>query len=80
MRVRYALFESDLGPGLIAATERGVCALRFGEGVGELAAKFPKATLTEDTAGLAPFVRAVWAHLAGERRLELPLDVSSTAF
>ncbi len=78
--VRYTLFESDLGPGLIAATERGVCALRFGEGVGELAAEFPKATLTEDAGGLAPFVRAVRAHLAGEDKLELPLDVSPTAF
>ena len=78
--IRYTLFESDLGPGLIAATERGVCALRFGEGVGELAAEFPKATLTEDAAGLAPFVRAVRAHLAGEDKLELPLNVSPTAF
>jgi AraC family transcriptional regulator of adaptative response/methylated-DNA-[protein]-cysteine methyltransferase len=31
--IHYALFGSDLGPGLVAATGRGVCALRFGEGL-----------------------------------------------
>lgn len=78
--IYYALFESNVGPGLIAATERGVCALRFGEGLTELEAKFPKAVLTEDAAKLGPFVGAVRAYLAGEARLELPLEVSPTAF
>lgn len=78
--IRFARFSTDLGPGLVAATERGVCALRFGEGEAELRAEFPKAVLLEDGAALEPFVRAVRAHLAGERRLELPLDVSPSAF
>jgi len=79
--IRYTSFESSLGPGLVAATSRGVCALRFGEGLlDELKVEFPEAAIAEDAAVLEPFVRAVRAHLAGERRLELPLDVSPSAF
>jgi AraC family transcriptional regulator of adaptative response/methylated-DNA-[protein]-cysteine methyltransferase len=80
MTIFYTVFKSELGPCLLAATARGVCALRFGEGFPELEREFPQATLTEDAATLEPFVRAVRAHLAGEARLELPLDVSPTAF
>lgn len=80
MRVRYTVFESALGSTLLAATERGVCALRFGEGRVELEAEFPKAELVAGSEGLEPYMGAVHAYLAGERVLELPLDLSPTAF
>ena len=80
MTIRFTVFETELGPCLVAATEKGVCALRFGEGEVELRAEFSEAVVLEDAETLAPFVRAVRAYLAGERGLELPLDVSPTAF
>ena len=36
--IRYALAESPLGPMLIAATDRGICAIQFGDSRGELEA------------------------------------------
>ncbi len=80
LKVRFAHFASDLGPGLIAATERGVCALRFGDGLQEeLEEEFKNAQLEENEVVLAPYIRAVQAYLAG-KPLTLPLDVSPTAF
>lgn len=81
MHITYRTFETVVGPALIAATERGVCALRFGEGLeADLKAEFPAAELREAASELEPFVQAVHAYLAGERVLELPLDLSPTAF
>lgn len=86
MNISYRTFATVMGPALIAATERGVCALRFGEKLeGELLAEFPRAKIKEDSEGLdverlGLFVQAVHAYLAGAKTLELPLDVSPTAF
>ena len=80
MAIRFTVFGTELGSCLVAATEKGVCALRFGAGEAELRAEFPRAVVLEDAETLAPFVRAVRAYLAGERGLELPLDLSPTAF
>ena len=80
MTIWFAHFESDLGPGLVAATERGVCALRFGDGLlAELEAEFKNAQLEEDKTVVAPYIAAVRAYLAGEP-LTLPLDLSPSAF
>ena len=80
LTIWFAHFESDLGPGLVAATKRGVCALRFGDGLlGELGAEFHSAQLLEDEAVVTPYVEAVRAYLAGEP-LTLPLDLSPSAF
>lgn len=81
--IRYTLRETPLGPMLLAATDRGVCALRFGEAdrlLAELAKEFPKAVLTLDQQGLEAYSQAVVAHLLGKPRLDLPLDVQGTAF
>ena len=79
MTITYQLFDSEVGPGLIAATERGVCALYFGDALlAELGSEFPKAELAAGT--LEPFVKAVRAYLAGQPELPLPLDVSPSAF
>ena len=83
-RVNYALFSTSLGRMLLAATDKGVCALRFGEDevlVKELKAEFPKADLQHDTDALAPHVEEVLAHLDGTMQtLNLPLDVQATDF
>ena len=80
LTIWFSHFESDLGPGLIAATERGVCALRFGDGLlAELEAEFKNAQIKEDKTVVAPYIGAVRAYLAGEP-LTLPLDLSPSAF
>jgi len=75
------------GVALVAATNRGLCAVRLGEDPETLAAKlgteFPGAILSRDDAGL-DYMASIVADLAvGRRRPEadtLPLDVQATAF
>jgi AraC family transcriptional regulator, regulatory protein of adaptative response / methylated-DNA-[protein]-cysteine methyltransferase len=85
MRVRYAIVESPLGRLLVAATDRGVCAVSMGSSDLELkralAREYPGATLRCDTSGLARWTKEILGHLAGRRpRLDLPLDVQATSF
>ena len=83
-RVNYALFSTSLGRMLLAATDKGVCALRFGEDAAlleELKAEFPKADLQHDIDALAPHIEEVLAHLDRTMQtLDLPLDVQATDF
>lgn len=83
-RIAYALTDSPLGRMLIAATDKGVCAVKLGDDaalVNELQAEFPGATLTHDAQAVEPHAQAVLDHLAGRQaRLDLPLDVHGTAF
>jgi len=83
-RIAYALTDSPLGRMLMAATDKGVCAVKFGEDaslVHELQAEFPRATLTHDAQSVQPHTRAVLDHLAGRQaRLDLPLDLRGSAF
>ena len=94
----YTQTNTPLGRMLLAATERGVCAIYFGDDqklLDELKAEFPKATLLadtqipnepisdstiSDTTSLEVYVQAVCKHLEGYQKLELPLDISGTAF
>lgn len=80
--VNWAVLPTSLGPMLVAATEKGVCCLAFGEGEPELAARFPKAQLVpsgEDFRALfAAVVEAV--EQPGPGSAAIPLDVKGTAF
>lgn len=83
--IRYTLIACPLGRLLVAATERGVCAVMLGDADAELehrlAEEFPRAMLIRDAAGLAVWTEEIVAHLQGRRRqLDLPLDVRATAF
>jgi AraC family transcriptional regulator of adaptative response/methylated-DNA-[protein]-cysteine methyltransferase len=84
-RIHFAIRPSYLGWVLIAATERGICAIEFGETAEilreRLRAGFPKAELQEgdpefDTA-VARVLEFLGAPLHG---LDLPLDIQGTAF
>lgn len=80
--IHYTVTDSALGPMLVAATARGLCAVRFGEPealVQELRAEYPKAELVEDAASLTPYLDGVRAHLSGQL-LPLPTDVPGTDF
>jgi AraC family transcriptional regulator of adaptative response/methylated-DNA-[protein]-cysteine methyltransferase len=80
--VHWAVLPTSLGEMLVAATEKGVCCLAFGEGEAELAARFPKAQLVpagEDFRDLfAQVVAAV--EQPGPGSAAIPLDVKGTAF
>lgn len=80
--ISYAVSDSTLGPMLVAATTRALCAVRFGEPdalLQELRAEYPKAELVEDAAPLAEYIAGVHAHLEG-RALPLTIDVPGTDF
>ena len=82
--IRYAVADCPLGRLLLAATDRGVCALYLGDRDGpleeELGREFPEAQRRRE-AGLGDWLAELVAHLEGRRpHLELPLDVQATAF
>ena len=84
-QVRFTTAASSLGRVLVAATDRGICAVQLGDTDGALEAalrsEYPQATLHRDDAGLRPSLAAILAHLGGEvRQLDLPLDVAASAF
>lgn len=83
--IRYMIFPSPIGQVLLAATEKGICALRLGDANEELAAvlraEFPRATLVDDPEGLTAWAGVVLNDLAGAGPLrQLPLDLQATAF
>ena len=85
MQIHYAIITCALGRLLVAATERGICAVHFGNSEAELRAalqdEFPAAELHSDGATLRSWVEVISAHLSGQQlRLDLPLDVRATAF
>jgi AraC family transcriptional regulator of adaptative response/methylated-DNA-[protein]-cysteine methyltransferase len=83
--IRFAVGQCSLGAILVAATERGVCAIAFGDDpqplVEGLQDRFPSATLI----GADPAFEQLVAEVVGfvERpsgRLDLPLDPDGTDF
>jgi len=85
LAVRYASAPTALGFVLVAATDKGICKIAFGDDVtvlvDELRGEFANAELIDDQTRLAPFIRQIEAYLDGTRQhFDLPLDVSATAF
>jgi len=83
--VRYAIADSPLGRMLIAATDRGVCAIQFARSDGELIEglkrEFPFAVRKPDEGGLQAWVSALLKKMTGnELNAALPLDIRATAF
>lgn len=83
--VSFAIVNSALGLMLVAATERGLCSVRFGDDASELERElreeFHSAELRRDDSALKHCVEPLLATLRGERTtIDLPLDVRATAF
>jgi AraC family transcriptional regulator of adaptative response/methylated-DNA-[protein]-cysteine methyltransferase len=83
--IRSAIAESSLGLVLVAATERGICAVRFGDDQEALEAElhglFPKARHLPADRAFSELARAVIARIEQpEAALELPLDIQGTLF
>lgn len=85
MKIRYTVIDCKLGRLMLAASERGICAVTMGDSDGalisELAKEFPEAKLIRSDLDLVDWATALREHLAGTRPdLDLPLDVLGTAF
>lgn len=85
MHISYTMATCPLGFLLVAATERGICAVRLGDSETELEAtlhsEFPTATIRRNDTDLGQWVSALLEYLQGERpHLELSLDIQATAF
>jgi AraC family transcriptional regulator, regulatory protein of adaptative response / methylated-DNA-[protein]-cysteine methyltransferase len=83
--VRYAIADSPLGRMLVAATDKGVCAIQFARSDGELIEglkrEFPFAVRKPDQGGLQDWVETLLSTMTGhELNAALPLDIRATAF
>jgi AraC family transcriptional regulator of adaptative response/methylated-DNA-[protein]-cysteine methyltransferase len=83
--IRFAAEKSPLGWVLIAATEKGICAIEFGDGPdileGRLRERFSKARILDNDDVFKKWVKQILAHLENpQRSLNLPLDIQGTAF
>ncbi|MDX6269717.1 MAG: AraC family transcriptional regulator [Acidobacteriota bacterium] len=85
LKINFVTADSSLGKLLVAATEKGACAVAFGDTTEQLASnlasEFPAAEIRPDDDRLQSYVRAIVEYLDGRRRtLDLPLDLQATAF
>ena len=83
--VRYTTTPSPLGRMLIAATDRGICAIQFADSDGELQQglmrEFPFAVRRRDDAALAEWKMSLGRLMTGQDpHPSLPLDIRATAF
>jgi len=83
--IRHAIVDSPLGLLLVAATARGICAVRMGSSraalLDTLTREYPRATHVAGDAALERWTAEILEHLEGRQpRLDLPLDIRATAF
>jgi AraC family transcriptional regulator, regulatory protein of adaptative response / methylated-DNA-[protein]-cysteine methyltransferase len=83
--IRFAIGQGSLGAVLVAATEKGVCAITLDDDpevlARELQDRFPRAELVGGDLGFERMVaRVVGLIEAPGQRLDLPLDIRGTAF
>jgi AraC family transcriptional regulator of adaptative response/methylated-DNA-[protein]-cysteine methyltransferase len=83
--ITYTVVACALGRLLVAATGKGICAVKLGDGDDALEAdlrrEYPDAVLGRETSSMAPSIAAMVAHLEGRLpHLDLPIDVRATAF
>jgi AraC family transcriptional regulator, regulatory protein of adaptative response / methylated-DNA-[protein]-cysteine methyltransferase len=84
-QIRYTLADSALGRVLIAATDKGVCAVRIGDSnkalEKTLREEFANAEITRDDRELAAYVRDIVGAAEGNGIThEIPIDIRHTAF
>ena len=85
MKINYTIVDSRLGKLMVAATEKGICSVSFGDTEAELTSELKKeffaAAIENDGAKLRDAVRAILKSLDGEKAiLTLPLDLRASAF
>jgi AraC family transcriptional regulator of adaptative response/methylated-DNA-[protein]-cysteine methyltransferase len=85
LRIRYTIVDSPIGRVLLAATERGACAVCMGASDDAVEAALREdyyaADLHRDDEGMSKWADALLSYFDGhEFPRELPLDVQATAF
>jgi AraC family transcriptional regulator of adaptative response/methylated-DNA-[protein]-cysteine methyltransferase len=85
MQIFYSVMNCPLGWLLVATTERGLCAVNFGNSDTELEAalrrEYPAAQVQKDEARLRAWTKALQEYFKGrEFDPHLPVDVQATAF
>jgi len=83
--IRYTCADSPLGRMLIAATDKGICAIQFADSDDELEHglkhEFPFAIRRRDDAAMQTWKQTLLRHLHGQKlNSSLPLDIRATAF
>ena len=80
--IHWTVLPTTLGDMLVAATDKGVCCLAFGEGEAQLRARFPRAELVAAGEGFRDLFAQVVAAVEqpGPGSAAIPLDVKGTAF
>src|SRR5260370_29035091 len=85
MHINYTIVNCPIGRLLVAATEKGVCAVSLGDSDTSLesilTSEYPTANIQRDDHQLGQWVKALLDYLNGEQpHLDLPIDVQATAF
>ncbi|MEO6589726.1 MAG: bifunctional DNA-binding transcriptional regulator/O6-methylguanine-DNA methyltransferase Ada, partial [Pyrinomonadaceae bacterium] len=85
MKIDFTITDCDLGKLLVARTEKGVCAVTFGDDEKtlseNLSKEYPNAEISLNETNLKDFVKAILDNLKGTNKtLDLPLDLQATAF
>ena len=85
MNINYTIVDCLLGRLLVAATDKGICAVSLGDTDAALetalASEYPAADLRRDGSDLDLWINAILEYLNGQQpHLNLPLDVQATAF
>ena len=85
MNIVYTVVNSPLGRLLVAATNKGVCAVSLGDDDTTLEAallhEYPAATIQRDGVHIREWVNAILHYLDDSQPgLDLPIDVQTTAF
>jgi AraC family transcriptional regulator of adaptative response/methylated-DNA-[protein]-cysteine methyltransferase len=83
--IRYTFADSPLGRMLIAATDKGICAIQFANSDGELEQglrhEFPFANRRRDDDAMQSWKTDLLRQMRGQRlNTALPLDIQATAF
>ena len=83
--IRYTLSDSPLGRMLIAATDKGICAIQFADSDDELIQglkhEFPFASRRRDDQAMQTWRNDLLGQMSGQKlNSKLPLDIQATAF
>lgn len=83
--IAFTVVDSALGKMLVAATMRGICAVRFGDDAAalerDLREEFYAAKVDRDNAAVGEFATSILSALSEQKPLfDLPLDIRATVF
>ncbi|MFQ5933706.1 MAG: bifunctional DNA-binding transcriptional regulator/O6-methylguanine-DNA methyltransferase Ada [Dehalococcoidia bacterium] len=83
--IAYTIVDCPLGRLLVAATEKGVCAVKLGDRDSDLhddlRSEYPDAELHPDEGSLGEWIKAFLGYLNGNvPYLDLPVDIRATVF